>query len=200
MDKRTNILCAAESLICEFGFYGLSMKKLSEKAGVSTGSLYRYFENKDDIINALRQHIQEEAAKKILENYSEALLLEDKFNLIWMNTFKSVLNAPERLTVMDMINFLPLTKVTSEKTVNEKSLFENKLFEPILTLYQQGINTKQFVDWEIPALVTLSFETSVTLAKKITLKRIEYNELMINNVRKASWMIIQRATHATNSK
>lgn len=200
MDKRTNILCAAESLICEFGFYGLSMKKLSEKAGVSTGSLYRYFENKDDIINALHQHIQEEAAKKILENYSEALLLEDKFNLIWMNTFKSVLNAPERLTVMDMINFLPLTKVTSEKTVNEKSLFENKLFEPILTLYQQGINTKQFVDWEIPALVTLSFETSVTLAKKITLKRIEYNELMINNVRKASWMIIQRATHATNSK
>ena len=195
MDKRINILCAAESLICEFGFYGLSMKKLAEKAGVSAGSLYRYFENKDDIINALHQHIQEEAAKAILENYSEALSLEDQFNLIWMNTFKSVLNAPERLTVMDMINFLPLTKVASKKTDNEKALFENKLFEPILNLYQQGIDTKQFVDWEIPALVSLSFETSVTLAKKITLKRIKYDETMINNVRRASWMIIQRSIH-----
>ena len=195
MDKRINILCAAESLICEFGFYGLSMKKLAEKAGVSAGSLYRYFENKDDIINALHQHIQEEAAKTILENYSEALSLEDQFNLIWMNTFKSVLNAPERLTVMDMINFLPLTKVASKKTDNEKALFENKLFEPILNLYQQGVDTKQFVDWEIPALVTLSFETSVTLAKKITLKRVEYDEVMINNVRQASWMIIQYSMH-----
>ena len=195
MNKRFNILCAAESLVCELGFYGLSMKKLAEKAGVSAGSLYHYFENKDDIINALHQHIQEEAAKAILESYSDDLSLEEKFNLVWMNTFKSVLRSPERLTVMDMINFLPLNKSSSSKISNEKSLFENKLFQPIINLYQQGISTKQFIDWEIPALVTLSFETSTALAKKITLKRIKYDEAMINNVRQASWMIIQRSIH-----
>ena len=195
MNKRLNILCAAESLIYEFGFYGLSMKNLAEKSGVSAGTLYRYFENKDDIINALYRHIQEDAASIILKDLSEARSLQERFDLIWMNTFRSVLYSPKRLTVMDMINFLPVKTTSLDAAYVQKALFENKLFQPILNLYQEGIDNKVFVDWEIPALITLSFETSVNLAKKINLKRLKYDDEMINNVRNASWMVIQRSAH-----
>lgn len=48
MDKRDEIIRAAKELIAEHGFHGAPMARVAEEAGVAAGTIYRYFESKDD--------------------------------------------------------------------------------------------------------------------------------------------------------
>ncbi|TXJ09762.1 MAG: TetR/AcrR family transcriptional regulator [Acinetobacter sp.] len=48
-----SILQGAEKCIIEYGFLHVTTPKIAEKSGVSVGSIYQYFQNKEQIINEL---------------------------------------------------------------------------------------------------------------------------------------------------
>ncbi len=53
MDKQKEILAAALKLFVEFGFHGTPTSKIAKEAGVANGTLFHYFNTKDDLILAL---------------------------------------------------------------------------------------------------------------------------------------------------
>ena len=53
------ILDAAEQLLAENGFEGTTTNAVAERAGVSVGSLYQYFPNKDAIVVAIADRFAE---------------------------------------------------------------------------------------------------------------------------------------------
>lgn len=52
-DRRRQILAAAERCFARHGFHQCSMQEVCKEAGLSPGSVYRYFRSKDDIIVAM---------------------------------------------------------------------------------------------------------------------------------------------------
>ncbi len=52
-DKKEAILEAALALFAERGFHGTSVPSIAEKAEVAAGTIYRYFESKEALVNAL---------------------------------------------------------------------------------------------------------------------------------------------------
>lgn len=52
-DKRRQILDAALELFAERGFHGTAVPLVAEAAGVGTGTIYHYFENKEVLVNAV---------------------------------------------------------------------------------------------------------------------------------------------------
>lgn len=69
---REMILQAAQELILEEGLYAFSMRKLAEKVDYSPAALYKYFTNKEEILEEMRQQVfQMEAnfsAQRLLPN------------------------------------------------------------------------------------------------------------------------------------
>lgn len=185
MDKRTKILETAERLLAERGFYGLSMKLLADTAGIVAGTIYCYFENKDDLINELHLHIREQSSLTLFNGWIDNQTPKQKYDLLWRNLFDAVLKNPQRLIVIEMLCFC--SKTDSEQAALE----ENKNFSPLIDFYQQGIDEGRFHHWEIPALMTLSFDSAINLAKKVLKGRLQPNETQLNQVRDASWSIIQ---------
>lgn len=53
--KREGILDAALDLFGERGFHGTAVPLVAEKAKVGAGTIYRYFESKEQLVNALYQ-------------------------------------------------------------------------------------------------------------------------------------------------
>ena len=51
--RREQILRAAERCFRDFGFHAASISKISKAAGMSSGHIYHYFENKEAIIAAI---------------------------------------------------------------------------------------------------------------------------------------------------
>lgn len=186
MSKRNNILEAAEQLLAERGFYGLSMKVLAQEAGIAAGTIYRYFENKEMLLAELHHHISTEASNTILQGWSEKQTPEQNYHLLWRNAFNAVLTNPRRSIVMEMLYCMP--NIDKEETNG----FEDKAFAPLINFYKAGIEEQRFHDWPVAALMSLSFHSAINLAKKVLRDRLEIDEQILTQVRNASWMVIQK--------
>lgn len=186
MAKRQKILMTAETLLAERGLYGLSMKLLADTAGIAAGTIYRYFDNKEALINELYQHITLETSEAFFKGWSTEQTPEHKYKQLWNNAFNAVLENPERTVVIEMLFSQP-------SLANEQlAFFDSELFGPLNMFYQQGIDEQRFHNWQIPALMTLSFNSAITLAKKVMSNCLEADQAEINQVRDASWLIIQK--------
>jgi len=186
MTKRQTILTTAEALLAERGLYGLSMKLLADTAGVAAGTIYRYFDNKEALINELYQHITIETKECFFKGWSETQTAEQKYKQLWDNAFKAVLENPQRTIVIEMLFSQP-------SLANEQAaFFDSDLFTPLTDFYQQGIDEARFHDWKIPSLMTVSFNSAITLAKKVMSNCLEADQAEIDQVRNASWLIIQK--------
>ncbi len=53
-NKKQQILHAAVHLLAQYGFQGFSMQKLANDAGVAAGTIYRYFNDKEHLIEEVR--------------------------------------------------------------------------------------------------------------------------------------------------
>ena len=73
------ILQAALHLIAERGFHAAPMAEIAEKAGVAAGTIYRYFENKDILINELHGELEEKINGTLMEGYPLEQSLRERF-------------------------------------------------------------------------------------------------------------------------
>ena len=185
MTKRTQILSAAETILAEHGFYAFSMQSLADTAGVAAGTIYRYFENKEALMNELQKFIKEEAANNVFEGWQESVTSKQKYDVIWKNTFNAVISNPKRLAVIEMLHCVP------NDDNPEVALFEDIPFKRLIDFYQQGIDTEEFLNWQLSALIAVSFDTAITLAKKVIRGRVIPDQQQCDQVRDASWAIIQ---------
>ncbi|MDA7745793.1 TetR/AcrR family transcriptional regulator [Psychromonas sp.] len=185
MTKRTQILIAAEYIIGKQGLHVFSMQNLADTAGVAAGTIYRYFANKEALMNELQKFIREEAAKNLFLGWQDSFTAQQKYNLLWKNTFDCVLANPKRLTVIEMLH--------CEANINqtEITLFENNAFKPLIDFYQNGIETQRFLKWQLFALVAISLDSAISLAKQIIRGRLITDQTQLDQVRDASWAIIQ---------
>ncbi|WP_338324882.1 TetR/AcrR family transcriptional regulator [Metabacillus mangrovi] len=69
--KKKQILQAALALFAERGFDAASVPAIAEKAGVGSGTIYRYFENKEMLGNVLFQQCLEQFEQSVHEKTPE---------------------------------------------------------------------------------------------------------------------------------
>ena len=62
--RRVKLIEAAREVFIEHGYENTTMKHVMEKAGVSRGGLYQYFENKEDLFRAVIEEQQQEVFDK----------------------------------------------------------------------------------------------------------------------------------------
>ncbi|MBB6551450.1 TetR/AcrR family transcriptional regulator [Nonomuraea rubra] len=66
------ILEAAAQLFQRYGYAGTTTNKIAERAGVSIGSLYQYFPNKDSLLVALAEHYLAESGEQVARVFARA--------------------------------------------------------------------------------------------------------------------------------
>lgn len=75
--RRKQLLEAAETCFIRHGFHNASMSHISKASGMSMGNIYGYFQNKEDIINALVQSKLVGLDTFLEEHAANATSLED---------------------------------------------------------------------------------------------------------------------------
>ena len=113
MDKRAAIFQAALQLISEQGFHATPVSQIAEKAKVGAGSVYRYFKNKEDLLNQLylevKSHIHEAMGKSITPKMPFEIL----FKSVWMNMFNFYISHPQEFSFVEQYCDSPyLTDIT----------------------------------------------------------------------------------------
>lgn len=78
-DKKIVILQAALELFAENGFHCAPVSRLAQLAGVGVGSIYRYFKDKDDLIHALYEQVDQSVKTALNEHLNPSLDDREQF-------------------------------------------------------------------------------------------------------------------------
>ena len=101
-DKRDVILQAALELFAERGFHGTAVPLVADKAGVGAGTIYRYFESKEAMVNALYQKWKGAIADRLYADFPEAATAREQFTAIWRRLASFVLENPLVYTFLEL--------------------------------------------------------------------------------------------------
>lgn len=82
-DKREAIVEAALALFVERGFYGTAVPEIADRAGVGAGTIYRYFESKEALVNAIYRHQKQRLGHFVLESFPAAAPFREQFHVLW---------------------------------------------------------------------------------------------------------------------
>lgn len=76
MDTKTKILIKSKELFFKLGVRSITMDDLAKELGISKKTLYKYFDNKSDLVNAvIIQHFEDESKliKEVTQNATNAI-------------------------------------------------------------------------------------------------------------------------------
>src|SRR5262245_28544654 len=89
-DKREAIMSAALDLFVERGFYGTAVPEIAERAGVGAGTIYRYFDSKEALVNALYRQEKLRFASIVLAQFPTTMASRELFRIMWGRMVKYV--------------------------------------------------------------------------------------------------------------
>ena len=97
--RRAEIIAAARKCVAHKGFHATSMNEIAKTARMSVGHIYRYFENKEDIVRAIVEKISQEHLAWIASTANEKDIAQFHIERF---TDKFMRNAEERAILLEV--------------------------------------------------------------------------------------------------
>ncbi len=179
------IYSATLKMVLQEGFSALKMGAVAKEAGIATGTLYVYFESKEELINQLYLELKRRSAKKFMEGYNHSAPFMFNFELIWKNYLASQLNHPEAAAFMEQYYRSPYLR----QSVKEET---DRLLQPIFDLLERGKKERLVKDIPTSLLaIQLSGAISEFVRWHVT-GQIASDEVTINHAFRLAWDSIKQ--------
>jgi len=83
--KRNDIACACKELLLEHGIRNITISQIAQTANIGKGTVYEYFENKEDIVFEIMTVFIAEYEKRLMEIITEELGSKEKlFHFLYL--------------------------------------------------------------------------------------------------------------------
>ena len=114
-DKQEAILDAALHLFAARGFYGTTVPDIADRANVGAGTIYRYFENKEALVNALYQRHKEALFQALFDGFDPAAPTRQVFHGFWRRACAFARSKPIVLHFLELHHHAPYLDAASRK-------------------------------------------------------------------------------------
>ena len=165
-DKKEAIIKAAFKLFTERGFHGTPTSMISKEAGVATGTLFRYFPTKEDLINSAYSAAKGHLAESIKTGIEEEATLEGQARRLWGNLIRWGVQNPEEFLFIEQFASSPyITKLTEEEVMSN--------FEFLSDIYENGVREGIIDDASGELMAEMMFDSNTAVIKKIMRDRLQ---------------------------
>ncbi len=115
--KRRALLDAALDLFAERGFHGTAVPLVAERAKVGAGTVYRYFESKESLVNELYREQKQAMGAALLGGLdlgpAEAASAKHVFEELWARLGAFARTNPKALTFLELHHHAPYLDAAS---------------------------------------------------------------------------------------
>lgn len=137
-NKEQRLRKYALKMIAKEGLEQFSIQKLAKKAGVSPGTIYIYFKDKEDLILRMCEEHMNKMTETSLEGFSPDMSFSEGLKIQWINRAKYGLKYTDEILFMEQIKH----SSHHRKTIHMMSdVFRNKMMEFVTN----AIKNKQLV-------------------------------------------------------
>jgi AcrR family transcriptional regulator len=178
--KKARILRATLRLITEKGFHGTPVSLIARVADVGAGTIYRYFANKEALINELYDHLQQQLHEATLQAIPEGVSVRDEFYLKWKNILTYFLDNPDEARFLEQYSASPFI---SPEVVAEN----NKRNIHLQTLRRRGIDSGELRPVAYSTLVVFMWGTVLQLSRQKEAGALTITEPVLQEIFSVFW-------------
>ncbi len=184
LEKKEAILQATLQLITEQGFHATPMSQIAKEAGVAAGTIYLYFQNKEELLNALYLQIKSQLGDVIFQGISPGMPVRVAFEKIWYNGLNFYLEHPLNLLFVEQYDNSPFAmKGTQEEA--------HKYFQTFAELVERAKYEKAIKDLPEYVLYALYYAPVTFLIKMQRQGKLQLDEATLAQTFQASWDAIK---------
>jgi len=184
-EKRDAIMSAALELFAERGFHGTAVPLIADKAGVGAGTIYRYFENKEALVNALFQHWKVAISAFVMQDFPATEPVRAQFHHFWQGMARFHRDYPTASAFLELHHHSPY--------LDEQSIaIEEASLQPAITFLeqtQQAQITKPISPVLLMAIVLGAFHG---LVQAVRAGYLEFDEQTIEQAEQCCWEAIRQ--------
>ncbi len=178
--KKTLILETTLDLITEYGFHATPISLIAQEAGIGAGTIYRYFENKEHLINELFTEIKRRVIKAILKDYKEEGTYKERFKHLWRNLIQYCMEHPKEFQFVEQYRYAPfVSNMTREETFI--------ILAPIMSFFIESKRAKAMKDLPLYTIIALTYGPIVSLTKLHLDHNQRLTEERITQAAEACW-------------
>jgi AcrR family transcriptional regulator len=182
---------AALELIAERGFHDAPISEIAEKAQVAAGTIYRYFENKDVLINELFLEIEVKLTELLLCNYPQGKSVKEQFFYVFGGVCRYLITHPIHFRYMEQYFNSPYGISKRRDKLLGKNI--NRDGHDTLTgIFEEGISQKILKDLPVIVLFSLAIGPLLYLIRDHTFGFVVLEESLIEQITEACWDAIKK--------
>ena len=186
-EKRDEIIRAAMGLIAEHGFHGAPMALVAERAGVAAGTIYCYFESKDDLIRETHACLEGQLMAALIKDYPAGESVHRRFLHIGRKLVEYFLASPMEFRFIEQFYNSPYGVAHRR----EKSLgnWEKNI---VIKLFAEALDRQLIKDLPLPILFALMFGPLIDVCRDHILEFIVLDEALTERTVGACWDGVKR--------
>ncbi|MGK4476715.1 TetR/AcrR family transcriptional regulator [Aeromonas molluscorum] len=184
MNKKERIFDAAHDILAEQGFHGLSIAMVAKQAKVATGTIYRYFSDKEDLIRQLYRHTIMGCREQILNDVNIEETSFEQYRQLWLNIHHIFTSDPNAIICKLQYECSPLASEL------ERDPVIMALWEPLDRFFERGRIAGLFIDLPLRVLQSLSLDSVALLLQQCRGHQLTLTDTQQEAVIRASWQAI----------
>lgn len=185
-NKRDDILTAAMELFGELGYDGTTMPMIADRANVGAGTIYRYFENKETLVNLLFQDCVMEFSRALQCDFPQE---SPDFRTQFHHIFSKMIEfARSQASALNFIDSHANSHILDDKS---KSLF-NDFMNNIRSLLEYGKSSGIIMDLPSDALISIVYGAFSYLYRLIRNGQLQETPELLQSIEDCCWKAIRK--------
>ncbi|MGH9027684.1 MAG: TetR/AcrR family transcriptional regulator [Acidimicrobiia bacterium] len=186
-DKREAILAAALGLFSERTFYGTPMPGVAERAGVGAGTIYRYFDGKEALVNAVYQRWKGEMKRILVDAAPRDRRPREEFGHWWRGLWRFATENPEAFAFLETHHHAPYLDAASQRLAEEMTTTASSFLERA-----QAAGDVRKAPPEL--LIALVFGAFTGLAKAAGVRGLTQDDERVAETEECVWNMIRASS------
>ena len=146
--KRKKIAQSTCDLFLEKGYSNITISELAQTAGIGKGTIYEYFENKEDIIFELMASLQEEYDEKLHKKLNESISSKEKVLSLFDIFLSSNMKADtQRKIYREFLSIYIHNKTDAMKQYNENMMNKYKII--LEGIFEEAISKNEISEMSL---------------------------------------------------
>lgn len=157
--KRIGIRDAVISDVVEYGLGNAPISRIAKRAGVSAGTIYIYYPNKDEMLQSIFMEIKSTIHEVMMDAHQSERSSGQGIRAMWFAMYEFILEHPDMFAFHEAVSSEKLLK--AEQRVNA-----NLMAKDIHDILVTAINDGTLKAMPIDSLVSLLIAPAVSLARR----------------------------------
>jgi len=188
-EKKKIILESTLELVREFGFHGFPISEVANRGGVAVGTIYYYFEGKDQLIQELYLYVVDLIFQEALKKDDASMSFKERYFIFWNNLVDLYHSKPAILSFFELYN-------NSSYYSDEAFVREGKFYKWLFMFFEEGLKSGELkpIDKEVLAVLVLGNMHTTAKVKMNRSLRSGNKPIDLDKISKIIWEGISNKT------